>query len=221
MIEEAERAGANPVLVFYQPEMVAADARARELVERLRGKPELVSPVTAAVLKSLAATETPQGVVAVYAFPELIIPDPLLFALVLDAIRDPGNLGTILRTAWAAGTQAVFLARGTADPFNPKAVRAAMGAHFSVPIAQLAWDEIAQRINKISKIYLADTRGEITHAQADWSRPLVLIVGGEAQGASERAQQLATKRISIPMPGKAESLNAAVAAGILLFRAAE
>ncbi len=219
VIEEAERAGATPALVFFEPDSVAGDARAQALLARLKARTREVYAVSPGVFKSLAQTETPQGLVAVYSFPALPIPTSPNFTLILDALHDPGNLGTILRTAWAAGVDAVLLAPGTADPFNPKVVRAAMGAHFFMPIAALPWSHIGPLLTPIPRVYLADARGDLNYGQADWSQPCALIVGGEAEGASAEARQLATTRVFIPMPGHAESLNAAIATGILLFRA--
>lgn len=219
VIEEAERAGMIPALVFYEPQAVAADARAASLLKRLQARTSEVGAITPQVLGALAQTDTPQGLIALYPFPNLPLPCSLKFALILDRLRDPGNLGTVLRTAWAAGVDAVFLAPGTADPYNPKVVRAAMGAHFHLPIASLTWEEIAKTIKPIPRVYLADPRGALNYTGADWTRPFALILGGEAQGASPEAQRLAALRLTIPMPGQAESLNVAVAAGILLFEA--
>ncbi len=219
IIEEAERAGLLPALVFFQPDTVAADPRARLLLERLQARTQNVYSVSPSVMHSMAQTETPQGLLAVYPFPELPRPDSPDLLLVLDTIRDPGNLGTILRTAWAAAVDQVLLTPGTADPFNPKVVRSGMGAHFSLPISYHSWPEIRLALSRIPRVYLADAHGQVDYARADWSPPRALIVGGEAEGASAEAAEAATARISIPMPGRAESLNAAVAAGVLLFRA--
>jgi TrmH family RNA methyltransferase len=112
--------------------------------------------------------------------------------------------------------QAVFLPPETADAFAPKVVRAGMGAHFRLPIHPLTWDEICTTTQGL-KIHLADMGGAISCWQADFRSPLALIVGGEADGASQSAQKLATSQVTIPMPGKTESLNAAVAGAILLF----
>ncbi|MCI0474878.1 MAG: RNA methyltransferase, partial [Anaerolineales bacterium] len=140
--------------------------------------------------------------------------------LILDAVRDPGNVGTILRSARAAGVDALFLAPGTADPFNDKVVRAAMGAHFAIPLRVASWQMLADATRHIARIFLADARGAIVYTRADWSRPVALIVGGEAEGASDDARKIATARVAIPMRGGAESLNAAMAATVLLFQAA-
>ncbi len=219
LIEEAERAGSSPALVFYQPEALAQDNRAAALLERLQARTRDAYAVSPSVLRALAQTDNPQGLLAVYPFPELSSPSLPNLLLILDAVRDPGNLGTILRTAWAAGVDEVILAPGTADPFNPKVVRAAMGAHFSLPMNYRSWPEIQSALSRIPRVYLADARGELNYARADWSPPRALIIGGEAEGASAKAARVATARVYIPMPGRAESLNAAVAAGILLFEA--
>ncbi len=116
---------------------------------------------------------------------------------------------------------AVLLSPATVDSFNPKVVRAAMGAHFHLPISELRWDEIAALMKDLARIYLADAHGEVNYARADWSRPLALIVGGEAEGASENARRMATARVSIPLARHAESLNAAMAGTVLLFEAAK
>lgn len=219
LIQEAVRAGITPALVFYERSALNRDARLRQLVAALEKQPGTVYEVSASVLRALADTETPQGICAVIPLPAIPLPAAPRLALILDGIRDPGNLGTILRTAWAAGVGAVLLAPDTADPFNPKALRAAMGAHFSVPLLTATWDEIAPRVANMPRIYLASAQGEVPYTRADWTPPTALIIGGEAQGTSPAARQLATTSVSIPMPGRAESLNAAVAAGILLLEA--
>jgi RNA methyltransferase, TrmH family len=144
------------------------------------------------------------------------------FILVLDAIRDPGNLGTILRTAAAAEVQGVILASGCVDPFSPKVLRSAMGAHFRLPLLVLDWTEIEAllklgRTQPGVKIYLSEAESSLTYTRADFRSPAALIIGGEAEGAGMEAQRLAEERIHIPMAPGIESLNAAVAAAILMF----
>jgi TrmH family RNA methyltransferase len=220
LIEEAMDARVAPSLVLHTAN-IEADARARALIERLRAATPEVFAVSDAVMKAIAGTETPQGILAVVPFIVLPLPAQPQFVLILDPVRDPGNVGTILRSARAAGVDAVFFAPGTADPYNDKVVRAAMGAHFFVPFRVIPrWEEIADATRHIPRVYLADARGEIVYTRADWSRPLALIIGGEAAGASDAAQKIATARVAIPMRGGAESLNAAMAATLLLFEAA-
>ena len=165
---------------------------------------------------TVSETKNSQGILAVLDHYPLPIPDNLSFTLILDSIRDPGNLGTLLRTATAAGAQAVFLPPETTDAFAPKVVRAGMGAHFHLPIWSLSWDEIHTRLAGLN-VYLAEMDGPVSCWQADFRSPLALIIGGEADGASEHGRRLANRLVSIPMPGKAESLNAAMAGAILMF----
>jgi TrmH family RNA methyltransferase len=216
LIEEALDARVAPSLVLHTAN-VEDDARARALLERLRTVTPEVFAVGDDVMCAMATTETPQGIVAVVPFIVLPLPAQPQFVLILDAVRDPGNVGTILRSARAAGADAVFCAHGTADPYNDKVVRAAMGAHFALPLRVASWAMIADALHHLARVYLGDARGEIVYTRADWSRPVALIVGGEAEGASDAAKKIATARVAIPMRGGAESLNAAMAATILLF----
>ena len=218
LIEEAIKANLVPAFVLYTAQ-IENDARARALLERVRALTPDVLEVSEAVMQASADTETPQGIVAVLPFIELPLPTPPQFVLILDGVRDPGNVGAILRSARAAGVDAVWFAAGSADPYNPKVVRAAMGAHFAVPLRVASWEQITEIAHAIPRVYLADARGDVVYARADWTHPVALIVGGEAAGASTVAQQLATARVAIPMPGGAESLNAAMATTLLLFEA--
>jgi TrmH family RNA methyltransferase len=145
-------------------------------------------------------------------------PRPGLF-LILDAVRDPGNLGTILRSGEAAGVGQVLLAPGTVDLYNPKVVRGAMGAHFRLPVFSHDWPDISKQTSGRA-VWLAHAAGDTTYDAVDWTQPSALIVGGEASGAGQEAAQIATGRVSIPMTGGAESLNAAMAATVILFEAA-
>jgi TrmH family RNA methyltransferase len=220
LIEEAIAANIAPAFVLYTAQS-ETDARARALLAQVRALTPEVLEVSDALMQNIASTETPQGVVAVLPFVELALPAQPQFVLILDAVRDPGNVGTILRSARAAGVDAVFFASGSADPYNDKVVRAAMGAHFAVPLGVLAWKDIHHMTEKFPRIYLADAHGEVAHTHANWARPVALIIGGEAEGATNAAQIIATARVSIPMRGGAESLNAAMAATVLLFQAAQ
>lgn len=193
----------------------ALNERGSLLIENLRSRGVECLMVSDGLMKSLSETESPQGVLAV--LDEFRIPSPefLNFILIPDRIRDPGNLGTLLRTAVGAGVQAVFLPPETADAFAPKVVRSGMGAHFRLPIHSLTWDEIRRHTQDL-QVYLADMKGQSCW-EMNLESPLALIVGGEADGASEQADRLANSRISIPMPGQAESLNAGVAGSVLMF----
>jgi TrmH family RNA methyltransferase len=216
LIEEAVGAGVAPALVFFTAS-AQGDRRTRILLEKIGKSTRELHEVSEAVMKAIASTETPQGILAVVPFPELTASSDPGFVLILDSVRDPGNLGAILRSARAAGVDLVLLAPGSVDAYNDKVVRAAMGAHFRIPIRSASWDEIAAQLRRMRRVYLADAHGSVVYSEADWSRPLALIVGGEAEGASEPARQIATARLRIPMREGTESLNAAMAATLLMF----
>jgi TrmH family RNA methyltransferase len=191
--------------------------RGKLQIESLKPRGIDVEVISESLMKSLSETETPQGILAVLEFVNLSIPQSPNFLLIPDQIRDPGNLGTLLRTAAAAGVQAVLLPPETTDAFAPKVIRAGMGAHFQLPIHSMTWEEVTQITKSANlQVYLADMDG-ISCWQTDLRQPLALIVGGEAEGASEQARKLANEQISIPMTGKMESLNAGVAGSVLMF----
>ena len=219
LIEEVVGAGIVPALVLYSAR-VDEEPRAHSLLERLRAETPEVLPASEQVMQAASSTEAPQGMVAVVPFVALPLPTPLQVTLILDGVRDPGNVGAILRSARAAGVSAVFFAPGTADPYNEKVVRAAMGTHFRVPLRVARWKDIEDALHGVPRIYIADADGEVEYTHADWTPPFAVIVGGEAEGASEAAKKIATARVCIPMRGGGESLNAAMAATVLLFEAA-
>lgn len=192
--------------------------RGRSLIKQLEAKNVEVEQVSDALLASISETENPQGILAVLDHVLLPLPQSLDFVLIADRIRDPGNLGTLLRTAAAAGVQAVLLPPETTDAFAPKVVRAGMGAHFRLPINNLAWEEIRAAVTSLN-VFLADAQGSPCW-EMDFRPPMALIVGGEAEGATAEARQLAGMTVSIPMQGNVESLNAGVAGAILLFEVA-
>src|SRR6266498_4667445 len=189
--------------------------RGKSQVESLKSRGVDVEMISESLMKSLSETETPQGILAVLEFKQLPLTNSLDFVLIPDQIRDPGNLGTLLRSAAATGVHAVLLPPETTDAFAPKVIRSGMGAHFRLPIHSVTWDEIKAQTKGLP-IYLADMDGQSCW-ETDLRQPLALIVGGEAEGASEEARKLATQRISIPMTGNVESLNAGVAGSVLMF----
>jgi TrmH family RNA methyltransferase len=164
-------------------------------------------------------TVTPPGVLAVVPFPDVSAPPHPAWVLVVDDVRTPGNLGTILRTAAAAGIDQVLLSPGTVDLYNPKVVRGGAGAHFRLPINPLSWREIETRLEGFD-VWLATAFADLSYTAVNWNPPLALIVGGEAHGASRQAMALANSHVKIPMLRDVNSLNVAVAAGVLLFEIA-
>jgi TrmH family RNA methyltransferase len=214
LVEEAVQSNWKFQFALYDETL---SDRGRSLVESLILRSIEVEMVSESLMASLSETETPQGLLAVLTFTQFPIPNLPNFILIPDQIRDPGNLGTLLRSAAATGAQAVLLPPETTDAFAPKVVRSGMGAHFRLPIHSLTWEQIEQTSKSAGlQIYLADMDGRSCW-EMDLRQPLVLIVGGEAEGASSEARKLADQKISIPMTGKMESLNAGVAGSILMF----
>lgn len=214
LAEEAFTSSWLPSLVLHTSEL---SPRGQELVGKFHAAGCEVEGITPALLNSLSGTESPQGILAVLPMRELPLPAKPNLLLIADAIRDPGNLGTLLRSAAAAGVEAAILAPGTTDPWSPKAVRSAMGAHFRLPIRSLDWDAISALCKPRLWVLLAEAAQGTPAWQLNLRQPLALIVGGEAEGASRVGAKLADTLITIPMPGLSESLNAAMAGSILLF----
>ncbi|MFC1996119.1 TrmH family RNA methyltransferase [Chloroflexota bacterium] len=213
LVEETSMAGWQPELVLFTDDI---NDRAQKTVDQFRAIGIETTSVSPQVMRAASDTQTPQGILAVLPIPEWEFPADPEFVLVLDGVRDPGNLGTLLRTALAAGVQAVILPPGGADAFSPKVVRSGMGTHLKLPILTMDWKTCGPRLSGIN-IFLADSAEGQPHFEAAFKSPLALIIGGEAQGAGSQASGLATKRVHIPMAGKTESLNAAIAGAILMF----
>ncbi len=213
LIGDALRAGGKAELAFYSPEK--ADYA---LIARLQNRRCALQPVSEQILQHLSDTQHAPGILAVFQLPRPGLPPSAESALILDSIREPGNLGAIARTAAAAGVELMILAPGCADPYNPKAMRAGMGAHFRLPLVEASWKEIAGYCGGM-RVCVARAEEGIAYHEADWSAGWALILGNEARGAGTQANKLAESAISIPMSGAAESLNVAGAAAVLLFEA--
>lgn len=214
LMEEAVRSNWRIEHVIFSSTI---SPRGKIIIEECVKKGIPTDEVPDTVIASISDTEASQGILAVTAIVTLPVPSSLDFVLIADNIRDPGNLGTLLRTAAAAAVNLVVLTPGTADVYNPKVVRAAMGAHFNIPIQTVDWSEINTRFKPGLKFLLAEMENSVPLWQVDFHEPLAIIIGGEAEGASEEARLLSDQAINIPMSGKTESLNAAIAAGIILF----
>ena len=196
--------------------------RGRALAGELRQRGVELTEVSDRDFASASDTEAPQGVLAIGAVPQRTLADipapPGFRAVVLDAVQDPGNVGTILRTAAALGAHAAIALPGTVDLWNPKVVRAAMGALFHRPALAATWGELdAYRSAHDVVLWGADARGTPIEAGIDAPARLALAVGNEGAGLSEDARRRAARIVSLPLAAGAESLNVAVAAGILLF----
>ncbi|QNU25870.1 TrmH family RNA methyltransferase [Geobacillus zalihae] len=173
--------------------------------------------VTEAVMKAISSTETPQGIAAVCRkLPAEL--EGVKTALLIDAVQDPGNLGTMIRTADAAGIDAVILGEGCADVYNPKVVRATQGSLFHLPVVK---GDLVQWIARFKEqgipVYGTALENAVDYRTVPPSSSFALLVGNEGSGVRRDLLRLTTENVYIPIYGQAESLNVAVAAGILLY----
>jgi TrmH family RNA methyltransferase len=227
--------GVTPLLVLYQPEVLERTVWGRVLLGRLldlaRQSRCNVVPVTERVLARASDTQTPSGLVAAVAL-GAVDADALRarreqrlrpIVLILDGVADPGNVGTLLRSALAADVDEVWLMPGCADVYSPKVVRAAAGAHFAQPVrSHDSWEACAAALAAHAdkpQVLLAEAGGSQPYYAYNLTRPTWLIVGNEAHGPSPVARQLATGVLTIPLFNKVESLNAAIAGSVVLFEA--
>ena len=170
---------------------------------------------------SAAETDSPQGILAIAEVPAWSLPDiavpPRSRILVLDGVQDPGNVGTIIRTAEALGVTATYALPGTVDLWNPKVVRSGMGSHFRHPCMLGTWDELDSfRASRAFAVWGADASGEPLTAAGVPDR-LALVVGNEGAGLSAQTRERLDRTIALPIASTVESLNVAVATGILLY----
>lgn len=182
--------------------------------KKLRGENNIIVPEE--VIKKISGLQAPEGIFAEVPLPAM---DPLhnkRYLIALDGINDPGNMGTLLRTALALGWEGAFILEDSCDPFNEKAIRAAKGATFRLPLAIGNWSSLKTMIaqNHLRPL-AADLHGQALNS-AGSKEGILLVLGNEAHGPSPEAKQLCEK-ITIPMPGPMESLNVSVAGGILMY----
>ena len=184
-----------------------------------------VVTVASDVLDRASYRHASEGVIAVFPLFATGLSLPALssrpLVLVAEDIEKPGNLGAMMRTASAAGVDAIIAVGGAVDPFNPNAVRASTGALFSVPIAMTSWDELGPWLSEHGIAVLAlDPKATTTVWETDLSGSVAIVIGAEATGLSERATHLAQRRLSIPQADDGvDSLTASVAAAVVLFEA--
>lgn len=221
-VGHALQTGAPLTMLFVE----GPDDRFPEPVRQAKARGVQVLTVSDAVMRTIASTTTPPGIVAVSRFvdrdPVALLKQPLTLAVVLAGVRDPGNAGTIIRSCAAAGVDAVFLGDSTVDIYNPKLVRATAGALFSSPFARNV--EIPWLLTELGNLDLyrvaADPAGKAVYDQVDFRRRTALVLGNEAWGVPAELASAVDARVSIPMSKSVESLNVGMAATVLLFEAA-
>ena len=227
LCEEAHRSHLAIEAVIVSEELMRKE-RAAAAIGELSSVSKRVASVSEKLLESVSYTKTPQGIIVLAQRPESsaqrlsasLEGNPLL--VVLHQINNPVNVGAILRTAEAAGATGVITTRNTSDPFSPKALRGAMGSAFRLPIwSGLEYREVIEWCGRRKIVTVcADVEATSSYTDLDWTGPTALLLGPESTGFTPEELNSADERVSIPMKGAAESLNVAVAAGILLFEAA-
>ena len=207
--------------LFY---VATDDERTMRLLEDAAAQNIKLVCVSENVMKKIADTETPQGIIAVCKMRQPKLENLLAsgkMLLVLDRVGDPGNIGTMLRTADAAGIGGLVLLKGCADIYAPKTVRSSMGSLFHIPVLSgVSKQEFVSAAKKAGyDLLVTCLDGADNLYKADLSGRIAFVMGNEAGGVSETLLEKADKRVYIPMAGRAESLNVAMAAGIVMFEA--
>lgn len=196
--------------------LIVEEGQYQETVNRVLQMSRRVCLVAAHVMNAVCDSKTPQGIAAVAKIPQATMPEKG-FIIAMDDVQDPQNVGTIIRTADAAGCAGVALSQGSADCFSPKAVRASMGSLFHLPVV---YDDLEPLLSRLRDQGYSIACGDLSGTEQFSLDPneTCLVIGNEARGISENILRLSTHRIRIPIYGRAESLNAAVAAGILIYK---
>lgn len=228
LVEELLRSDVAVANVFVSA-AAAGNGRIAALVGSLTKSG--TAPVTVAerIFDQIAATKNPQGIIAVAVRPSFdvgvlagsLVNSEIPVVVLLHSANDPSNVGSVVRTAEAAGAAGVILTRGSADPYSPKALRASMGSAFRIPIvSEMSIEDAVDWASGHGLLATgADVNAETLHYEADWTRPRLLMFGSEAHGLSESERELAAELIKIPLSNAVESLNLAVSSGIILFEA--
>jgi TrmH family RNA methyltransferase len=195
-----------------------------EQMKQIEGSFQNIYQVPDSLFRELSDTQTPQGILAVMGIKYNRLDEAELsggLLVILDSIKDPGNMGTIIRTADAAGCTGIIVPEGCVDIYNPKVLRSTMGSIFHLPVFRC--ENISQALetakNKGFKLCASHLEGAVSIYEADLSGSTALVIGSEAEGICRETIDKADLLIKIPMEGKAESLNASVAAGIMIFEA--
>ncbi|MBR9988774.1 MAG: RNA methyltransferase [Gemmatimonadetes bacterium] len=221
-VRQAEDLLASPVvphLALISPSL-GDTPRGRELSKRVRAAVS-TTDVTDAELAHLVTTQTTQGVVIVAGIPRFGLDDVTLtdqsLVIVLDAVQDPGNFGTITRSADAFGASLIAALPGTVDPWNPKSVRSAAGSSLRLPIVETTLDALLAYLrHRGGTLIGADMHG-VEVDRAAYSGPVALALGNEGAGLGEAVREACDQLVAVPIGGSAESLNVGVAAGILMY----
>lgn len=218
LAEEALAAGWPIKGGIYSDSLSARGQEALAKLVALNVEMQLCSPE---LMKSVSDTQNPQGLLLIIGQKEEELPELSDFVLILDAIHDPGNMGSLLRSAAGAGVEAVLLGPQCVDAFSPKVLRSAMGAQFRLPLHSMNWNEINSLLTAQNfATYVSDVENGMAYNTVEYKTATALVLGSEAQGIGPEARKLGGEYVHIPMANGLESLNAAAAGAILLFEIA-
>lgn len=235
LFEELERAGESPAALEKAgsgkcPADREAGSGNRMILDKI--KKNSYEVVTDEVFEKMSDTQTPQGILSVVGQRHFTLEQILAKGkrksggnahfLILENLQDPGNLGTIMRTGEGAGVAGIIMSRDTVDIYNPKTIRATMGSVYRVPFLYI--ENMAETVSIMKEsgitVYAAHLKGEKSYDMCDYTAAAAFLIGNEGNGLTESTAALADTYIRIPMQGQLESLNAAVAAALLMYEAA-
>lgn len=236
LVEEAIQHRAEIEMILHtdtadQTQLTGIKAMLQQNTAELPSSIEIIT-ITDSILTTLSQTPAPQGILAILKQPTQKLEEileaevegkaatnrPLSHLLLLDNVQDPGNVGTMIRTAEAAGFRAIILGEGSADLYNDKTIRATQGALFQLPIIRGNLEELLPKIHNAGYESWVTTLEEATfYHKLEKPAKCALIMGNEGQGVDPKLQNIATTKVKIPMLGQSESLNVGIAAGILIY----
>lgn len=222
LVAEAVQVGAPLEALIYAPELLSSPF-AHQVVAQARERGVRILQVSAAVFESLSDKDNPTGLAAVapqkwLSLDEVTFAPEQLCWVALDAPQDPGNIGTILRTCDAVGAAGAIVLGNAADPYDPQGVRASMGAIFSQKLARASYaDFLAWRARCGARLIGTSDAAQTDYRAADYRKPLILLMGSEREGLPEPIKAACDVMVRLPMRGRCDSLNVAVACGVLLY----
>lgn len=208
LVGEALKAGVVQDLLVTEETSLSAATGDAQLIQ-----------VSDRVMRTLTETETSQGVLAVCRFTPIVKPEHLTAGpwIAVDNLADPGNLGTIIRTAWGTGMCGMILLGDCVDPYNSKVVRSSMGGIFHVPIISADILDIVHWQGQGHRVAVAAASAHTVYYEADYGKDIIMIIGSEARGVSTEIENMADLIVSLPLKAGVDSINAAVCAGILMY----
>jgi TrmH family RNA methyltransferase len=216
LVQEAFKAKVN---IDYLIVAEDADEKIEQYLMNYMTEDMKVYKISNNLFKELISTENPQGILAVINMNTMKLESEGDFYLLCDKLQDPGNLGTIIRTAHAAGVNGIILTKGTVDIYNEKTIRSTMGSMFYIPIQ---YDDenfsfVKELKEKGFNLVVTSLDTDKNFFQADLKGKVLLTVGNEGNGVSDEVLKMADTKVKIPMPGNAESLNVAIAASVIMY----